>query len=264
MSILPGQRQEPGKTDLAICPDAALAREAARRFVVAAKDSIGQRDRFMVALSGGRTPQSLYQLLSTEEWSAHVDWSKTHLFWGDERFVPQDDAQSNHRMARQALLSRIAIPPANVHPVPTGSGTAEEAAAAYERTLREVFGGGKELPRFDLILLGLGENGHTASLFPGSTLLRETVRLVAAEFVTEAGNWRITMTLPLINHARKIMFLVAGAEKAEMLRRVLAGEFEAGAGSPWQYPAQLVQPDQGTLLWLVDSAAARLLPRQVA
>ena len=235
--------------------DCSLSRHSrhSRRFSAA-------RGRFLVSLSGASTPKALYQLLATPEWRTTVNWSKTHLFWGDERFVPPDDPQSNYRMTSEALLSRIPIPSANVHAVPTQLGTPQEAAAAYERTIREVsIAAGGEIPRFDLILLGLGENGHTASLFPHSPVLHETARLVAADFVQEVNLYRITMTAPLINHARCAIFLVSGSGKAAVLKEVLTGPYQ-----PEELPAQLIKLDQGMLIWLVDKPASSLLPAAVA
>lgn len=238
----------------------AIAREAAGRFVAAGRDAVRLRGRFVAALSGGTTPRPLYELLSTAEWRVQVDWKKTHLFWSDERFVPADDPRSNYGMARDALLSRIDIPPANVHPMVTQTADAQQAAQMYEQTIQRVFGtreGG--IPKFDLMLLGLGENGHTASLFPHSPLLHENERLVAAEFVKEAGNWRITMTVPLINAARSVMVLVSGSGKAAALREVLSGAFR-----PEDYPAQLVRPVNGEMVWIVDESAVKLLPERAA
>jgi len=249
------------KPNVVVCDNnAALNQEAARRFSALAAEAIAARGRFLVSLSGGSTPKALYQLLATPEWRNGINWSKSHLFWGDERFVPADDPQSNYRMTSEALLSKIPIPSGNVHAVPTQLGKAEEAAAAYEKTIRQVAGTtGNEIPRFDLILLGLGENGHTASLFPHSPLLHETNRLVAADFVQEVNLYRITMTVPLINHARRGMFLVSGSGKAAVLKEVLTGPQQ-----PEELPAQLIKLDQGMLIWLVDKPAASLLPAAVA
>jgi 6-phosphogluconolactonase len=235
-----------------VCEDvAALILEAARRIVAAAQDAIGKRGRFILALSGGSTPKPLYELLGTDPWRSQVDWASTHIFLADERFVPADDPQSNFRMIRQALLNTVPVPEGNVHRVRTESGSPEDAAAAYEQTIRRVVGAGEDddIPQLDLILLGMGDNGHTASLFPGSPLLQETRRLVAGEYVAEVKMGRITMTLPLINRARLIMFLVAGANKTAVLHEVLAEHPQT------IYPARLVRPVAGALQWLVDRAA---------
>jgi 6-phosphogluconolactonase len=204
----------------------------------------------VLALSGGSTPEPLYELLGTDPWRAQVNWPDTQVFLADERFVPADDPQSNYRMIRETLLMHVPIPEGNVHPVPTESESAEQAAAVYEQTIKTVLGGREnDIPRFDLSLLGMGDNGHTASLFPGSPLLQESKRLVASEYVAEVKMWRITMTLPLINRARLIIFLVSGAKKAQVLREVLAEHPQT------TYPARLVRPVDGTLQWLVDRAA---------
>ncbi len=239
-----------------VCPDRdALFEEAARRFVVAAGESIQTRDRFTVALSGGSTPKGLYALLASPEWKSQVDWSKVHIFFGDERMVPAADSKSNYRMANEALLSHIDVPPQNVHRVITETGTPEAVAAEYERTIRQVFGEDSAVPGFDFVLLGLGENGHTASLFPQRPTLHERSKLVAADYVDAVGMYRITMTLPLLNHARLVAFLVSGSAKAEVLRDIVSGPYQ-----PEQLPSQLIKPDAGPLLFLLDKDAASKLP----
>lgn len=241
-------------------PDTSLFCEAAKRVVELARGAIAERGRFMAALCGGNDPGPLYALLATPEWSSQIDWTRTHIFWGDERFVPPDNDASNFRMVNEALLSHVTVPPQNVHRVLTELGTAQEAAAAYEQTLKEAFSlRDKEFPQFDLMLLGVGENGHTASLFPYSALLDEKERLVASEFVKEVDQWRITMTLPVINNSREVLFLATGARKAEIVNDVLAGRF-----SPRQYPAQLVRPKSGKLVWLLDTPAASRLKKDAA
>ncbi len=232
----------------------ALAEAAAARFVDAARASIAAHGRFAVALAGGHTPAATYRLLAA---TAAVEWARVHLFWGDERLVPPDHPDSNYRMVRETLLAGAPVPAANVHPVPTGRGSAEASAAAYEETLERWFGlaagagRGTERPRFDLVLLGLGEDGHTASLMPGCPALAETARLVSSCAPEHLAHPRITLTLPAINAARRVLFLIAGAGKAEALSRVLAGE-----EPPDALPAAGVRPDGGELAWLVDEAAA--------
>lgn len=242
---------------IVVCRDApAVFRQAARCFADAARQSIAARGRFFAALSGGSTPRGLYELLATPEWSRQVDWTRGLVFWGDERFVPPASSQSNYGMASAALLSRVNIPPDNIFPVPTEAGSAEEAAAAYERTLRRALQPpAGSVPVFDLVLLGLGTNGHTASLFPHTKVLHEADRLVAAEYVEEVESFRITMTARLLNRARILMFLVTGGEKASVLNEVLFGGFD-----PDRLPAQLVRPDSGDVTWIVDQSAAALLP----
>lgn len=207
---------------------------------------------FSLVLSGGSTPQAVYERLAGAMTRANVAWENIHLFWGDERCVPPDHAESNFRMVNEALLRRITIPPANIHRI-EAERPPTNAAERYENGLRVFFGlKEKEFPRFDLILLGLGEDGHTASLFPDTPMLAETEHLVAAGFVPRINTHRISMTLPTINNARALMFLVAGARKAKILYEVLEGTSR-------QYPAQRVEPTDGTLLWLLDADAAAFL-----
>ena len=234
----------------------AVAQAAAELFVEICEQSIQARGRFRVALSGGSTPKRTYQLLASNALAQRVDWSHVDLFWGDERYVPHDDQNSNYRMTDEALLRHIQIPAANIHGVPTDVSPPEESAAAYETEIRNTFGDTGSIPAFDLIYLGLGTNGHTASLFPHSATLLEDSRLVVADFVNEVNTWRISMTAPLLNHGRTVAFLVSGREKADVLRQVMLGPRE-----PDRLPAQLIVPD-GKLLWLTDEAAASLLPHQ--
>ena len=217
--------------------------------------------RFVVALSGGSTPKRLYALLATAAYAGRVDWSRVHVFWGDERCVPPDDPASNYRMAREALLSRVPVPEGNVHRM-RGEDDPGSAAAAYERELREIFvtpdGPPACIPgrRFDLVLLGMGDNGHTASLFPGTPAVREAERWVLAQYVEAVSMWRVTLTPVVINAAAEVTFLVSGGDKAEMLRRVLKGPHVPDA-----LPAQAIAPGHGRLRWLVDAAAAADLER---
>ena len=230
----------------------ALNREAATRFVALARQAIADRGRFMVALSGGSTPKALFELLSTDEWRDQVDWSRTHLFWGDERYVPQDHADSNYRMTREALLSNIDVPAENVHRVVTEGGSPEEVAAEYERTLREAFGVGEgEAPRFDLIHLGMGDDGHTASMFPGTTAMHEAERLVVPVWVEKFQQHRITTTPVVLNNAAEVQFLISGGSKKEVLPQVLRGAYE-----PDRLPSQTVRPHSGALRFLLDRDAA--------
>jgi 6-phosphogluconolactonase len=224
-----------------------LARAAAEHFVTLAADRRRVGRRFAVALAGGSTPRAAYALLATEEFAARVDWSCVHVFWGDERCVPPDDPDSNYRMAREALLDKIPIPTENVHRM-RGELPPDEAAAAYQAELEAVLGAGG---RFDLILLGMGADGHTASLFPGTAALHEGARWVVAHYVDKLAAWRVTLTPAAINAAAQVTFIVSGAGKAERLREVLAGPYQ-----PDVLPAQIVRPTDGRLLWLVDAAAA--------
>jgi 6-phosphogluconolactonase len=215
-----------------------LARGAAEHFV-----ALAQKDSFTVALSGGSTPKVLYQVLA-EEFREQVLWSKVQFFWSDERHVPPDHPDSNYRMAHEALLSRVPVLESNVHRVRSENPSAQEAADEYEKII---------VPRLDLILLGLGTDGHTASIFPGSEVLHETKRLIAAPWVEKLNAYRITMTLPLLNNGASVLFLVSGAEKVEIVKEVLEG--------PQKYPAQFVQPTNGELIWMLDRDAARNLNR---
>ncbi len=232
-----------------------LSRRAATEFVLLSKQSVLESGRFAVAVSGGSTPRGLYSLLSTPEFRDQVPWSQAHLFWGDERCVPPDHRDSNYAMARNALLSKIPIPEKNVHRM-KGEGKPEASALEYEQELREFFQLAEDQwPRFDLILLGLGPDGHTASLFPGHKILHQRARLVAAVYVEKMKSHRLTLTLPVLNHGANIFFLVAGEEKAPVLRVVLQ---EKSKLDP--LPAELVQPARGRVVWLLDRHAAALLP----
>ena len=200
-------------------------------------------------MAGGATPRSLYSLLSDQ---SNVPWDKIFFFFGDERHVPPDDPDSNFRMARESLFSRANVLAENIFRVPAEIPDAENAAQSYEQTLRQFFRlEGKTLPRFDLILLGLGPDSHTASLFPGTAALHEDERWVAANWVEKFKTWRITLTYPVINNAAEIIFMVAGAEKQEALLQVLQGKSDVET-----YPAQGIHPENGRVLWLVDQAAA--------
>lgn len=228
---------------------------AAELFVRLGHEAVSSSDRFTVALAGGSTPKALYALLATDPFRLQIPWPAVHLFWGDERCVSPDHPDSNYRMAREAFLAKIPIPAENVHRMPAEDEDHDRAAAEYERALRTFFGvPGGEMPRFDLVLLGMGEDGHTASLFPGTDVLRETERLVAANYVEKVGMYRLTLTTPVINHAANVVFLVSGESKASVLREVLEGEYQ-----PQRLPSQLVRPGKGHLLFIIDHAAAKEL-----
>lgn len=227
-----------------------LARAAAELFVKVASESMNTRGRFRVALSGGSTPRRVYELLATTAFTGRVDWDHVDVFWGDERYVPADDRDSNYRMTAESLLRHVPVPSANIHRVPTDIDSPSAAAAAYEDDIREAFHDSVSVPQFDLIYLGLGTNGHTASLFPHSAALNEASRLVLGDFVAEVNKWRITMSAPLLNRGRMVAFLVEGQQKAQVLREVLLGPRD-----PERLPAQLIAPE-GKVLWLVDEAAA--------
>jgi 6-phosphogluconolactonase len=234
-----------------------VGREAAARFQRLAAESIVAAGRFSLALSGGSTPRALYRALAEPPFRDAIDWPRVHLFWGDERFVPADHPDSNYRLAREAFITRVPIPEENVHPIPTEATNPETAAAQYEVTLRRFFvSPEREAPRFDLVLLGLGPDGHTASLFPESPALHENRRLVAAVYAPRLAAWRLTLTPPVLRAAHHILFLVSGRDKASVLQEILEGPYD-----PRQLPAQLARPEEGDLTWLVDEAAASLLQR---
>jgi 6-phosphogluconolactonase len=240
--------------EIVVLADAdAVAHEAAQRFVDQAIAAVDVRGRFSVALSGGDTPGRLYRLLAEEPHRQRVPWERIHLFWGDERCVPPDHPGSNYRLAAEWLIDRVPIPPDNVHRL-RGELEPKAAARLYALELVDYFCGPR--PRFDFVLLGLGSDGHTASLFPGSPALRETEHLAVAVEASyeDRPAHRVTLTLPAINAARSILFLVTGEAKAEIVHRVLDGP----AG---QLPARLVDPVAGQLTWLLDAAAATLLAR---
>jgi 6-phosphogluconolactonase len=236
---------------------AELARAAAEEFTRRADDAVRARARFSVALSGGSTPRRLYRLLadSAQPFRDRIDWSATHVFWGDERHVPPDHPDSNYRMAREALLDVVPVPAGNVHRMRGEEADATRAASEHEADLRAFFSNDfSGEPRFDLVLLGLGADAHTASLFPGSAAVRERERWVVAPWVEKLASWRLTLTPAVLNRSAAVIFLVQGEEKAEALRAVLEGEID-----PDRYPAQVVRPESGDLLWLVDDAAASSL-----
>jgi 6-phosphogluconolactonase len=227
-------------------------RAAAAEFQKASAGAVAARGVFRVALSGGSTPKGLYSLLAADDaLRSAIAWDRAELFWSDERHVPPDHPESNYRMAQDSLLSRVPVRGDRVHRVRAEQPDAAVAAIAYEVEIRRTFDSYGEVPRFDLILLGLGADGHTASLFPGTPALAEGSRLVTAHHVETLGADRITMTFPLLNAARLIMFVVAGPDKAAAVRAVLQPDPHAPA-----LPAGLVQPQDGELVWVLDRAAA--------
>lgn len=234
-----------------------IARVAADEFVRHALEVAQSKEFFTVALSGGSTPKKLYSFLASEAGSfrARVPWDKIHFFWGDERHVPPDHSDSNYRMVYEAMLSKVPVPLENVHRIKAENPDAGKAAEDYERVLREFFRSETvQLPLFDLVLLGMGSDGHTASIFPGTEVILEQKRYVVAYWVEKFNTYRITLTPPALNNAIFVIFLVTGEEKAETLRVVLQGPYQ-----PERSPAQLIRPTNGSILWLVDQAAARLL-----
>lgn len=235
--------------EVEIFPDVETLNEAAASLIV----EIGSRnlqsnDKFSIALAGGSTPTALYQLLASDEFKNQLDWSKTLVFFGDERCVSPDAAESNYRMANDALLARVPLPPENIFRL-RGEIEPEKSAAEYEAVIKKTLG---DDARFDLILLGIGDDGHTASLFPQTGALRETEKLVAANWVEKLNANRLTLTFRAINSAKNVLFLVAGAKKAETVKRVFSGE-------TIDLPAGLVKPEDGKCVWLLDKNAASLL-----
>jgi 6-phosphogluconolactonase len=224
-----------------------FSQAAAELVMEQSKKAIEARGRFSLVLSGGSTPRRTYELLATKTFRTSIEWDKVHIFWGDERCVPPDDPRSNERMARETFLDHVSIPQEQIHPIRCGS-SPQQSAQAYESTLKAFFG--DHDPSFDTVLLGLGVDGHTASLFPGSPALKENKRWVVA---THSGNEdfeRVTLTPVLINRAMNVVFLVAGKEKARILREVTE---DAAVGDP--LPARLIRPAGGQLVWLVDKQA---------
>jgi 6-phosphogluconolactonase len=243
-----------------VCRDVgALTRAAARQFVDWAWQAIARDGKFCVALSGGHTPLGLYADLATPEFRAQVDWPRVFLFWGDERAVPPDDPQSNYGAARRELLLKVPIPPINVHRMEAERANIGRAAHDYEEILRHNLElDDRGFPRFHLILLGMGVEGHTASLFPGSRTLRNTSRWVSTPLVAKLNARRMTLTLPVINAAERVLFLIAGSDKAVLVKQVIEGTTEPPV------PAQLVQPRNGERYFLLDEAAAAFLPHDAA
>jgi 6-phosphogluconolactonase len=240
------------KLDTRIFPNIdALSRAALEQLLSDLREGMQQRGRGAIALSGGHTPEKMYALwAATEKYRNETDWNRVHLFWGDERYVPQDDPLSNYRMTSEALLAHVPIPAANVHAAPTNLPTPEKAAEVYDQDLRKFFG--SAAPAFDVTLLGLGPEGHTASLFPDSAALEEKSRWVVPVQVVAVPPNRLTFTLPVLNSSRNTYFLVAGENKRPILS-ALRAEPET---RPSAYPAGRIRPTDGRVLWFLDQAAA--------
>jgi 6-phosphogluconolactonase len=233
----------------------ALSYAAAGLFAQRARLSIEKTGRFSVALSGGHTPERAYQILADHPFSDRIPWEGVHIFWGDERCVPPEDPMSNQGMIQRTLLDQVPIPPSQIHPMGCWQSPGS-AAMEYEKFLHEYFG--SVHPNFDLVFLGLGENGHTASLFPGKEVLHDTEHWVAEVYLPDQNLYRLTLTAGIINQASMIAFLVSGAKKASVLKEILEGKF-----NPERLPAQLIKPQNGDLLWLVDQEASALLTKEV-
>ncbi len=233
----------------------AVAKEAARRFAVAAEKAIRERGRFAVALAGGSTPRAMNELLAQPPYAGMVDWSKVEIYFGDERTVPPSHMQSNYRMTKETLLDHVAIPADKIHRI-EGEGDPLMAARSYEMVLRstavDVIGTAETgiFPRLDLVMLGMGPDGHTASLFPRTTALEERYRLVVENFVEKQNAWRITMTAPMLNAAREIVLCICGAEKGPVLKTIRDPSVDA-----LDYPVLMLEPVDGKIVWLLDKAA---------
>jgi len=232
-----------------------LSQAAAARFAEITAQPRSDNRPFSIALSGGHTPKHLYELLATQEFSSRIPWSNVHLFQVDERCVPPTGTESNYRMIREAMLDEIPLPSGHFHRMTAEQPDRDAAARSYARELQTIAAeSSAKWPRLDLIFLGLGEDGHTASLFPSSAALEEEKLAVCPNWIEKLGMWRLTLTYPVLNAAARIIFLVAGAEKAEIVRRIL----RSPQGTPL-YPAQRVKPSNGTVTWFLDEAAAQFL-----
>lgn len=247
-----------GRGELVVVADGeALARAAADRFAEVVGAAVAERGTAAVALSGGSTPKRMGELLAGPEYRDRIPWGRLEIFWGDERWVPEASPESNAGEARRTFLDRVPLPPQRIHTFATEGIEPELAAIAYAARLRTIVGPtdpAAGLPRFDLVLLGMGDDGHTASLFPGTEALHETAALVVANRVPKLDAVRLTFTAPLLNNAREVVFLIGGAGKAEMLAAVLDGPER-----PTDLPSQMIRPAAGRLTWLVDQAAAAKL-----
>lgn len=234
-----------------------LSRFAAEQFVGLALEALHRKGLFTVALAGGSTPKTLYRLLvnRSEPFRSQLSWEMIHFFWGDERHVPPSHPDSNYHMASEIIFSKVPVLAKNIHRIRSEVADAGKAADEYERTLLRFFTlTTGQLPRFDLILLGMGSDGHIVSIFPDSDVINEKERLVVAPWIEKLKSYRVTLTPSVLNHAAAVIFLVTGAEKAKALREVLEGEYE-----PARFPAQIIRPTTGNLLWLADRDAARHL-----
>jgi 6-phosphogluconolactonase len=244
---------------VAIYPDAdTLSHEAARYVVSVANEAIVTHGRFTLALAGGSTPKKLYALLASEPYRDQINWALVEVFWSDERCVPPDSEDSNYHLAEEALLSKVPIPASQIHRMPADAADRDAAALVYTEEMQRVLGT-NGIPSFDLMQLGMGPEGHTASLFPGQLSLKEQSRLVMPVDVPKPPPPRLTCTPPLLNAAAHVLFLVTGQDKADAVAAILEGEH-----NPDEYPAQIIQPPEGEVTWMLDSAAASKLHKHYA
>ena len=232
-----------------------LSQNVAEYIMRIVKESIALYGRFTIALTGGTTPGEAYSLLGSEPIKSQIDWQRVHIFWGDERCVPQNNPDSNFYLAQEVLLDKIAIPKSHIHPMPADQPDRDVASQAYTVEMQHTFGT-NGIPSFDLIHLGMGPEGHTASLFPHQASLHEIHRLVMPVSVPKPPPDRLTFTPPLLNAARNVLFLVTGSDKAEALHAVLEGEYQ-----PDEYPAQIVRPTSGEVVWMLDREVAQKIQR---
>jgi 6-phosphogluconolactonase len=247
------------RVEVVIADDlASLSEQAAELVVRCITDRAQVADRVAIVLSGGTTPKGVYERLASENFRHRIPWNRVHLFWGDERCVPPQDPESNYLLAYKTLVSRVPVPPENVHRMPGEKADSEKAADEYEQTLRDFFRSSPgEWPIFDLVLLGIGSDGHTASLFPGLSVLQEKQRWVAAPYVDKLKAYRLTLTPPVFNHARQVIFLAAGQEKAEVIK-----ELQVITPAQERFPFQLIRPDHGKLVFFLDKPAARFIDQK--
>jgi 6-phosphogluconolactonase len=241
-----------GNREIIVCQNQEdIFKRAADLFVKLANERIDSQGRFSVALSGGSTPRGMFALLASDDYRSRVDWSKVHLFWGDERSVAPDHKDSNYRMANEAMISKVPVPPENVNRMQAEESDIDAAAAKYETLLKQHFNLKEgQWPQFDLLLLGMGDDGHTASLFPGTKALAEKDRIVVSNWVEKFNTNRMTMTAPAINNSRVILFMAAGEGKRGPLKEVLSGKRNTDL-----YPSQLIEATDGKVIWMVDEAA---------
>ena len=239
---------------IAIYPDSdTLSRDAAQYIVRLANEAVVSHGRFTIALSGGTTPRKLYGMLGDEPYRSQIDWALVDIFWSDERCVPPDSEDSNYLLAQQVLLNKIPIPAAHIHRMPADAPDRDAASQAYTDEMRRVFAT-NGIPSFDLIQLGMGPEGHTASLFPHQASLHEQQRLVMPVSVPKPPPPRLTFTPPILNAAHNVLFLVTGSDKADAVQAVLEGAY-----NPDEYPAQIVRPTHGEVVWMLDTKAASAL-----
>jgi 6-phosphogluconolactonase len=249
------------KGEIQVFPDVhAIAKRAGENIVEAAAAAVKQHGRFTISLAGGSTPKTLYALLASDAFRSQIPWDKTYLFFGDERHVPPDHPDSNFRMASESLISKLSLKPEQVNRIKGEYEDANKAALEYEQVLRSFFKlTPGQLPRFDVLLIGMGDEGHALSLFPGTKALHDNGRLVMSNWIGKLYTERVTITAPVANHSALAMFMVTKADKALALKGVLEGPYE-----PEQLPSQLIQPTNGKLLWLVDATAASKLSPGIA